>query len=289
MTPMLIDAFQAAFLLLVRRAATDPDYARLRRRRGSIRRRTASLSGRAITPTSASACRDCCGVECLGADDSDAGLWHDVRPILDDELNRLPEKYRIPFVRCYLEGCTNEEAAIEMGQSGGHHSVPSTGVGAAVLQSQADAPRRDTLAGAGLTALLAHKEQRQRACPAWRWRKRLFRPRSPTRLYSATAGISAARSLSTKGVLRTMFIAKLKIGAASSCWRSRLGGGAGGGDLLSHDGSDGLPAARRSVLSLVCLEHPRQLQNPAQAAAGAADHPGSQRGGWHARGSSPRK
>jgi uncharacterized protein (TIGR03067 family) len=42
-------------------------------------------------------------------------IWRDLRPVLHQEVNRLPERYRLPFVLCYLEGKTNEEAATLLG------------------------------------------------------------------------------------------------------------------------------------------------------------------------------
>jgi RNA polymerase sigma factor (sigma-70 family) len=43
------------------------------------------------------------------------GPWRDVVPVLDEELQRLPEKYRTPLVLSYLQGLTNREVAEQMG------------------------------------------------------------------------------------------------------------------------------------------------------------------------------
>jgi len=41
------------------------------------------------------------------------------RELLDEELERLPDKYRLPLLLCYFEGRTQEEAAAELGFTAG--------------------------------------------------------------------------------------------------------------------------------------------------------------------------
>ena len=45
------------------------------------------------------------------AEPTPAVLWEDLRPVLDEEVGRLPDKYRVPVVLCYLGGKTYDEAA----------------------------------------------------------------------------------------------------------------------------------------------------------------------------------
>src|SRR5262249_37019208 len=40
--------------------------------------------------------------------------WQDLRPLLDEEVNRLPAKFPAPFLLCHIEGKTNEEAARQL-------------------------------------------------------------------------------------------------------------------------------------------------------------------------------
>src|SRR5262249_3177344 len=105
------DAFQATFLVLVRKAASvvprdmvgnflygvaHPTAVRLRAaasRRGRRERPSAALSELAAR-------RDPCD---------------DLRPLLDQELSRLPDRYRAALLLCDLQGKTRKEAARLLG------------------------------------------------------------------------------------------------------------------------------------------------------------------------------
>ncbi|HYV35035.1 MAG TPA: RNA polymerase sigma factor, partial [Gemmataceae bacterium] len=41
--------------------------------------------------------------------------WDDLLRVLDEELQRLPERFRLPLLLCYLEGRTQDEAAKQLG------------------------------------------------------------------------------------------------------------------------------------------------------------------------------
>src|SRR5207245_2252987 len=121
--------------------------------------------------------------------------------LIDDEVNRLPEKYRLPLVLCYFEGKSNSEAARELGCPLG------------TLQSRLTRARerlRTRLTRRGVSAgLLASilSEGVASTCV-------------PTPLVTSTAAIAAGQAVGTasvrvaaltEGVLRAMWMTKLRI------------------------------------------------------------------------------
>ncbi len=111
-TPDADDAFQATFLILIRRAralgprdAIGPWLYGVARR-VAARARDQAARRRRREPVTLD--RD---VEGRPQSSSEP----DVSEILDQELNRLPARYRSPMVLCYLEGRTHEEAARDLG------------------------------------------------------------------------------------------------------------------------------------------------------------------------------
>ncbi len=89
------------------------------------------------------------------ADATSEPSWDDVRPLLDEELVRLPERLREPLVLCYLRGMTNAEAARELGRPAGSMSK-DLAHGREMLRRRL-AQRGVILSSAALTLLVARK------------------------------------------------------------------------------------------------------------------------------------
>lgn len=102
------DAFQATFLTFARKAAAINSRGSLAAWLYKVAYRIA-LAAKARTRKIAT--REKPGSDILVAAPVPDSAWAELRPILDEEVNRLSERLRRPFVLCYLEGQTNEEAA----------------------------------------------------------------------------------------------------------------------------------------------------------------------------------
>src|SRR5262245_16573487 len=106
------DAFQTTFVVLARKAASLRRPAALGpwlygvavrtalKARGRETRRRAAERQAAVPAASAS---------------PDDLVWRDLRPVLDEAVAALPDRYRVPFVLHHLEGATVAEVARRLG------------------------------------------------------------------------------------------------------------------------------------------------------------------------------
>src|SRR5215469_9886075 len=106
------DAFQATFLVLVRSARSVGKAGSVGSWLHGVAHRTA-LKARAARAARRRHERRV-AVMASKADGADVA-WAELRQVLDEEVGRLPEACRGPFVLCYLEGKTYDEAARLLG------------------------------------------------------------------------------------------------------------------------------------------------------------------------------
>jgi RNA polymerase sigma factor (sigma-70 family) len=105
------DAFQATFLVLVRKARSVRAEGSLGGWLHRVAHRVAVEANRDAVRRRARETRAAV-MSTSGRDGS--GVPDDFGSALHEELARLPEKFRWPVVLCYLEGKTQEEAAVEL-------------------------------------------------------------------------------------------------------------------------------------------------------------------------------
>jgi RNA polymerase sigma factor (sigma-70 family) len=204
------DAFQATFLVLARRAAAvrkqdsvaswlyGVAYRVSRRAQSAQRQRAISA---AVEPVSS-------------ADPTAEAAWRELRTVIDEELSRLPEKYRAPLVLCYLEAKTNEEAATLLGWTKG--TVSGRLARARDLLRPRLARRGLALAAGGLGILLAEHGAAPAAALVETTVKAVL-----------TGSLAASAAALARGVIRAMFVKKLTMLAALVVGLGLIAGGAG--------------------------------------------------------------
>jgi RNA polymerase sigma factor (sigma-70 family) len=110
------DACQAAFLVLARKAASLRKVESLASWLHGVARRVAANARRDADLRKA---REAGAAQAVAKRPAGDPTWSEVQLALDEELGRLPERYRAPLVLCYLECLTRDEAAARLGVSAG--------------------------------------------------------------------------------------------------------------------------------------------------------------------------
>jgi RNA polymerase sigma factor (sigma-70 family) len=110
------DAFQATFLVLARQPASILKKHSVGSWLYGVAFRVAMKAKKKMNKRQA---RERGAVEQAADRTANDLAWRELQAILDEEIQRLPEVYRAPFVLCCLEGTTREAASRELGLSQG--------------------------------------------------------------------------------------------------------------------------------------------------------------------------
>jgi RNA polymerase sigma factor (sigma-70 family) len=208
------DAFQATFLALARKAAsvrrTDAVGSWLYRvayhiasnvRRGEGRRRERERRPAAGEPEAPAA----------------SAALRELQAVLDAEVERLPEKYRAPFVLCCLEGKSKPEAAHELGWREGT-------VASRLARARALLQERLTRRGLTLSAVLCAGSLWEQSAAASVPRTLV---RATVRAAAGGGGVSAGVMALAEGVVQVAWLTSWHLGAVLLVGLGLLVAGAG--------------------------------------------------------------
>jgi RNA polymerase sigma factor (sigma-70 family) len=200
------DAFQATFLVLVRKAASlrSPELLpnwlyrvacqTARKARQSAAKRSAREKQVRVMPEPPT-------------DPQGGAPEPDLSALLDEELSRLPEKYRIAVVLCDVQGRTRHDAAQQLG-------LPEGTVASRLVRARALLARRLLRRGLGVSAASLATTLPQQAASGSVPAALLANTIQATARFAAggaaAGAVSAQVAALTEGVLRTMALAKHK-------------------------------------------------------------------------------
>jgi RNA polymerase sigma factor (sigma-70 family) len=197
------DAFQATFLVLARKAASlrarellgnwlyGVAYRTAMKARTMNARRRAREERAGIKPTASAPPED---------------GWEELLPLLDQELSKLPDKYRVPVVLCDLEGKSRREVARHLNVPEG--TVSSRLATARRLLAGRLARYGLTVSGGALAAGLS--ERTASACVTSALAASTARAAVLVAAGGAVGAVPARAVTLAEGVIRTMFLLKLR-------------------------------------------------------------------------------
>jgi RNA polymerase sigma factor (sigma-70 family) len=201
------DAFQATFLVLARRAASIASRELLANWLYGVAHQTA-LKARATTARRKGRERQVTDVPEPAVVDRD--VWDDLRPLLDQELSRLPDKYRAVIVLCDLEGKSRKEAAGQLGCAEG--TVASRLARARAMLAKRLTLRGVALSGGALAGVLTQNAASGGVPPSVV--SSTVKAASLFAAGQAAGMISVKVAALTEGVLKAMLISKLRAALA---------------------------------------------------------------------------
>lgn len=213
------DAFQATFLVLVRKAASIRPAGMVGNWLYGVARRTALEARRSAAKRRAKE------AQVVPPAEMPEDPLGNLRPLLDQELDRLPDKYRAVVVLCDLEGRTRKEASQQLGLPEG--TVASRRARARNILTKRLTRHGVTLSTGALSAAFA-----QEAAASTPLSLVFATVRAATAYAAGSAAVAATVSAPvaalTEGVLRAMLLSKLKITLVLLAVIGVVGTGVGG-------------------------------------------------------------
>lgn len=234
------DAFQATFLVLVRRAGAVPRQAVANWLYGVARQTAVRLRATAAKHRRRE-------TQVVNMPEPTIDEAHDTRiqAVVDEELGRLPDHYREVVLLCDLEGLTRKKAARQLGIPEG--SVASRLARARVMLARRLNRRDVVLSGASLAAVLSAGSASASAPPA------LVASTIKAATLMAAGVISAKVAALTEGMVKAMFVTRIKSLLGLALFIATIVGAAG---LIYQTHAAGLPEAKE--------EQPIAKQDPKQ-------------------------
>jgi RNA polymerase sigma factor (sigma-70 family) len=216
------DGFQATFLVLARKATSVSPRERVGNWLYGVAYTTAA---RARAANAKRRQRERQVIDMPEPEAARQDLWDDLQSLLDEELARLPDKYRVPVVLCDLEGRPRREVAQQLKIPEG--TLSSRLTTARRMLAKRLAQRGLAVTAGSLTAMLSHN-----AAPACVTSSLVSSTVKAAVLigtgYAAAGVISVKVAALAEGVVKTMFVNKIIKSSALVLLASALVLGVGG-------------------------------------------------------------